>query len=454
MLKFFNTLTRKKENFKPIRKDWVGLYTCGPTVYNYVHIGNFRTYLFQDILKRVLLYGGFNVKHIMNTTDVDDKTIRGAKEAGKTLKKFTSFYERAFLNDLKLLNIKPPSRLVRATDHIPDMIKFIQKLLLKGIAYQKNNSIYFSLNKFKPYGKLSHLSKRKLKPGARVDVDEYSKENVQDFVLWKGKKSGEPSWPAPFGEGRPGWHIECSAMSIKYLGLPFDLHSGGVDLIFPHHENEIAQAEAAYRKKFAKLWIHGEHLLVEGEKMAKSLGNIYTLRDIMIKKIDPLAFRYLLLSSHYRSKLNFTWESLVAAQSSLTRLYEFLRKLKIAGRSRGKLPVKYGNSFKQAIFDDLNTPRALAIIWQLISDYNKHSQIYNSKEILNLLYKFDQVLGLKFREVKTEKIPAKILKLSQQRENFRKGKHWQEADQIRKKIEKLGYLIDDTSHGPKVRSAN
>ena len=333
MVRLYNFLTRKKEVFRPLRKDWVGLYTCGPTVYNYAHIGNLRTYIFEDVLRRTMEYAGYKIKHVMNITDVDDKTIRDSSAAGESLKKFTEFYTKEFFKDLKSLNILPALEYPLATKHIPLMIKLIEKLLEKRLAYKIGGSVYFDVSKFKYYGKLSRLKKRDLKIGARVDTDEYAKKSGEDFVLWKAKKESEPFWDSPFGKGRPGWHIECSAMSMKYLGASFDIHAGGVDLLFPHHENEIAQSQGATGKKFAKYFLEGEHLLVDGKRMAKSAGNFFTLRGLEKKGFNPSAFRYLTLSAHYRSQLNFTWESLRAAENSLKRIYDFA-----AGFRAGRKP--------------------------------------------------------------------------------------------------------------------
>ena len=298
-IKLFNTLSRKKEIFKSIRKNRVGLYTCGPTVYNYAHIGNLRTYIFEDILRRTLRYAGYDVKHVMNITDVDDKTIAGAQKEKIILKSFTRKYEKIFKDDLKKLNILSPSLFARATENIDIMIDDIKKLQKNGFAYEREGSVYFDVSKFKTYGKLARLDKSGLKIGARVEQDEYTKDEAQDFVLWKARKDSEPAWKSPFGLGRPGWHIECSAMATYYLGQPLDIHSAGVDLIFPHHENEIAQAEAANKKSFVRYWLHGEHLLVTNQKMSKSLGNIFTLRDIDEEKIDAVAFRLLGLGGSY-----------------------------------------------------------------------------------------------------------------------------------------------------------
>lgn len=455
MLKLYNVLIRKKETFKPVRKDWVGLYTCGPTVYNFAHIGNLRTYIFEDILRRALEYEGYRVRHVMNLTDVDDKIIRDAILAGKNISEFVKPYETAFFEDLQKLNIEHAWKYPKATDHIQEMIKIILCLLKRGLAYKDGGSIYFDISKFKTYGKLSRIKKRGLKTGTRVDLDEYSKKDIQDFALWKETKHGEPSWEAPFGKGRPGWHIECSAMSLKYLESPFDIHTGGVDLIFPHHENEIAQSEGATGKKFVRFFVEGEHLLVNGEKMSKSFGNVFTLRDIETKKISPLAFRYLTLGAHYRSKLNFTWESLEAGQNSLERLSDFIRGLQerrdlYSRNYRGLASIV--KRFDSTIFNDLDTPKALAIIWNLISDYNKNPQRYDSKEVLKLFYKFDTVFGLELKKIKPEAIPSKILALAKKREELRKEKKWKEADRIRAEIEKEGWTVDDTSTGTKLKA--
>lgn len=469
MLKLFNVLSRRKEIFKPLRRDQVGLYTCGPTVYNFAHIGNLRTYIFEDVLRRTLEYVGYKVQHVMNITDIDDKIIRDAKKSGKSIFEFVKPYEKAFFNDIKKLNIKPAWKYPRATKHIREMVIIIQNLLKKGLAYKAGESVYFDISKFKKYGRLSriyrHLHHRSGKDNpsfvfSRIDVDEYSKDNVQDFVLWKGKKSGEPSWRTPFGQGRPGWHIECSAMSMKYLGPTFDIHAGGVDLIFPHHENEIAQSEGATDKTFARFFVEGEHLLVNGKKMSKSLGNIFTLRDIEKHQINPLAFRYLVLSAHYRSKLNFTWKSLEAAQNSLKRLYETVTLLKEDRTSvrdfTSAAPryFDYRRRFVEAIANDLDTPKALTIVWSIIHDYHRNPSRHNSKEVLRLLYDFDKVFGLGLKDVKSAKTPKRILKLVKKREEYRKKKLWQEADEIRRKIQSYGYSLEDTPVGPKVKKNN
>ena len=465
-LKFYNTMTRKKELFHPLHAGRVGLYTCGPTVYNFVHIGNLRTYIFEDLLRRTLEYAGYRVHHIMNTTDVDDKTIAASKSSGKKLKEFTREYERIFLRDLKLFNIKPPKKLARATEHIPAMIHLIEKLLKKKMAYMQDGSVYFSVAKFKSYGRLAHLDMKGLKAGARVDVDEYAKNAAQDFVLWKKVRPGEPSWLAPFGEGRPGWHIECSAMSMKYLGVSFDIHAGGVDLIFPHHENEIAQSESATGKKFVRCWLHGEHLLVDGKKMSKSLNNIFTLRDIEKQGFDPLDFRFLTFLTHYRHPLNFTWESLRAAKTAYTKLRNEIFSIKnkhnqkVLSENITKIDwlsevKKVGDDFCKALADDLNMPVALSLVHTFLGRAAEHAKMgwitKKDRELIIKAFKnFDSILGLGLNEQRIEKIPKVIKQLAYKREFFRKEKKWQEADEVRKKIEENGFIIKDTPNGPQI----
>lgn len=448
-VKLYNFLTRKKDIFKPIRPKLVGLYTCGPTVYNFAHIGNLRTYIFEDILRRSLEYNGYKVNHVMNITDVEDKIIRDAGRAKKTIFEFVRPFESAFHSDLKKLNIEPAWKYPKATAHIKEMVAIIKKLLDKKLAYKADGSVYFDISKFKKYGRLSGLKSRELKVGARVDVDEYAKDDAEDFVLWKAAKAGEPSWPAPFGAGRPGWHIECSAMSMKYLGPTFDIHGGAVDLIFPHHENEIAQSQGATGRPFVRYFIEGEHLLVDGQKMSKSLGNFFTLRDIEAKGFDPLAFRYLTLTANYRSKLNFTWKSLAAAQNALNNLREAMAALKSSKSKKSDnnsaLAKELKNKFAYYINDDLNVPQALATLWELIKaggldDKTKYDMVLN----------FDKVLGLNLaiNAVKKTKIPNEIMKLANEREKYRKEKKWARADEIRKKIIKLGWFVSDMQDGP------
>lgn len=449
-MKLYNFLSLKKEVFRPLKNKKVGLYTCGPTVYAPAHLGNLRTYIFEDILRRTLKYNGYQIKQIQNITDIEDKIIKKMKQENKSLTEITGLYSKIFFNDLKKLNIEKAEVYPKATAHIKEMIVLIKKLMAKKIAYQgRDGSIYFNISKFKNYGRLSRLKKRKIKIGARIAADEYNKEQAQDFVLWKRRESDEPFWPSPFGDGRPGWHIECSAMSMKYLGETFDIHAGGVDLIFPHHENEIAQSEAVTGKKFANYWIYGEHLLVHGQKMAKSLGNFYTLQDIENRSFKPASFRYLILTSHYRSKLNFTWNSLKAAQNAMDNLIYNLQlttnNQQLTANNDKKIR-KYKKLFLAAINDDLNTPKAIAIIWQIIKD-KKMSNTIKKKIIIE----FDAVLGLNLNKIKPFKIPPAINDLIRQREISRVNKQFIQADALRKEIEKLGYVIEDTDSGPKVR---
>lgn len=440
-LKLHNSLSRKLEEFTPLHASKVSLYTCGPTVYNYPHIGNYRAYLFGDILKRTLLYNGFDVHHIMNITDIDDKTIRDSQAAGKSLKEFTEFYTEGFYVDRDALNIIPAKKYTEATDYVDEMVALIEKLLEKGIAYKGDDgSVYFSIEKDKEYGKLNHLDRSKLLENAkgRMQKDEYEKDNAQDFALWKAwdEKDGDVFWETSLGKGRPGWHIECSAMSMNELGETIDIHTGGVDNMFPHHENEIAQSECATGKQFVRYWVHNEHLMVDGKKMAKSAGNFYTLRDILDKGYDPLAFRYLSLLANYRSVLNFTWEGLEAAQTALKKLRESVRKFNEA--VDGTLNEEYNTDFLDAINDDLNIPKALGIVWTMIGD-----QSLSPADKKATLLSFDEVLGLGLKEIKEEEIPEEVKTLIEERDLARKEKNWALSDEIREKISSLGYSVND-----------
>ncbi len=441
-LKLFNYLTRQTEDFKPIG-DIVGLYTCGPTVYDYVHIGNWRTFVFEDILKRVLVFGGFGVKHIMNLTDIDDKVIKKAQELKIPINDLTNKYSYAFFEDLEKLNILRADLYPRATASIDSMIKLIEKLLDKGFAYKGEDGVYFSVEKFKNYGKLSQLEKRDLKKGARVSSDEYDKESWTDFALWKFKREGEPGWSAPFGEGRPGWHIECSAMSMNELGETFDIHAGAIDLLFPHHENEIAQSEAATGKKFVNVWMEGEHLLVDGAKMAKRDKNIFTLGDVIKKGFDPLALRYLFLTAHYRSKLNFTWESLQSAQNALNNL-----RAEVAGWDDPKIGcADYEINFKKAISEDLDMPKAVAIMWNLVRDDCPSSAKHRSILVM------DEVLGLGLDKIKKSEVSEEVHELIEKRLQFRLAGDYENADKIRSKLEKMGIELEDTPDGTKWKTS-
>ncbi|KKR75041.1 MAG: Cysteinyl tRNA-synthetase [Candidatus Nomurabacteria bacterium GW2011_GWA1_40_8] len=408
----YNTLSREKEVFSPIDKDEVHMYSCGPTVYNYPHIGNYRAYVFADILKRVLQYGGYKVKHVMNLTDIDDKTIRESQKEKKSLKEFTEFYTQEFLKDIKSLHIENPTKFTKATDYTPEMVEIIKKLLDKKLAYKsEDDSVYFDIKKFKNYGKLSHLVLENQKENAagrmsRIKKDEYDKENAQDFALWKAwdSKDGDVFWETELGKGRPGWHIECSAMSMKNLGKQLDIHTGGVDNIFPHHENEIAQSEGATGKQFVKYWMHNEWVLVDQKKMAKSENNFYTLRDVIERDIDPVAYRFWLLMANYRTRVNFVWEALEGSEI-----------------------------------------RALTILWDVIKD-EKISDADKKATVLD----FDKVLGLGFADLKEKIIPEEVLKLVEEREQARKEKDFKKSDELRGKINSLGYEIKDTAEGQKI----
>jgi cysteinyl-tRNA synthetase len=371
-LRLYNTLSGRVEEFTPLEGNRVRMYTCGPTVYNYGHIGNYRTFVFQDVLRRHLRHRGYEVIQVMNLTDVEDKIIRDARAAGLPIREFTQKYIDAFNIDRKLLNLEDVEFLVRATDHIPEMVELVQTLERKGSAYPSEGSVYFKVDSFPEYGKLSHINLAGNRAGARVDADEYEKADVRDFVLWKAAKEGEAFWETPLGPGRPGWHIECSVMAMKYLGSSLDIHSGGTDLIFPHHENEIAQSEAATGLPFARFWVHGEHLIVNGQKMSKSLGNFFTLRDLIAKGFKPSAVRYLLFSVPYRKHLNFTFDGLKQAQESLDRLRNFRQRLTQETFAPGSNPDLAAQShsartaFEEALDDNLNTAEALAAIFDLI----------------------------------------------------------------------------------------
>ncbi len=449
MLKLYNTLTRKKQVFKSIKKKHVGMYTCGPTVYGPGHLGHGRSYVNFDVLKRVFLYNKNNVKHILNITDVHDDMIKKANELGITIKELANKYTPLFLKDLDDLNIIPADKYPAVTENIPEIIKMVKSLIDKGYGYiEKDGSVYYDVSKFKNYGKLSGTKLEKAKTGTRVKTDKYEKEDVADFALWKGWEKREPFWKSPWGKGRPGWHIECSVMAKKYLGNTIDLHGGAMDLKFPHHENEIAQSEAANGVKFVNYWFHAGLLEIEGQKMSKSLNNYIEIHEIKDKRFNPLSLRYLFLTAHYRSKMNFTWKGLKAAETALDRLREVIRELKASTKqtTSNKTAKDYQEKFLKFINNDLNIPRALALMWDLIKDKN-----LSNKEKYKLLLDFDKVFGLKLSEIKEVKIPEKIKKLSKQREQLRNKDQWQKADEIRKQIEKMGYRIEDTEKGTKIK---
>jgi len=444
---FYNTLTRSKEEFIPINKDEVLFYSCGPTVYNYPHIGNYRAYVFADILKRVLVYNKYNVKHIMNITDIDDKTIRDSIKEDKSLKEFTEFYSQGFFEDCKKLNILPPLKFTKATDYINEMVEIVEKLLKNGMAYKSDDgSVYFDIKKFPNYGKLSHLVLEEQKENAsgRIKTDEYEKENAQDFALWKmwDANDGDVFWETSLGKGRPGWHIECSAMSMATLGEQLDIHTGGVDNIFPHHENEIAQSEGVTGKQFVKYWMHNEWVLVDGKKMAKSAGNFFTLRDLTDKGINPLVYRFWLLMANYGTRVNFVWDALKASETALKRLQVLYLNL---GNDIGTVNTEHKEKFTKFINDDLDTPRALALLWALVADEN----ISNANKKATIL-DFDKVLGLDFESLVEDVIPEEVIALVKEREQTRNEKDFQKSDDLRAQIFSLGYDVKDTDLGQKV----
>jgi len=462
MLRLTNTLSGKQEDFTPQDDESVRMYTCGPTVYDFVHIGNLRTYVFEDILRRHLA-SKWKVKHVMNITDIDDKIIKRSIETGKDIKTYTAPYTAAFFKDCKTLQIKEPDVITPATEYIPEMIDLVSRLLESDYAYQEGDSIYYRISRFPNYGRLSKLDRRELKIGARVDADEYEKEEPRDFVLWKAPKHpGEPRWPAPFGEGRPGWHIECSAMAMKLLGETLDIHCGAVDNIFPHHENEIAQSEAATRRPFVRFWIHGEHLLVNGEKMAKSKGNFFTLRDLLEKGYDPLVIRYLLVSVRYRKQLNFTFDGLRDAKNALDRIKEFLFRLASAKLKPGRstkmaaMVTTARDQFEAALDDDLNTSAALAALSVLIKDSNialdaGQLQEDDRVEINKWIDVVDERLAIippmEQLVQGDEEIDALVAQINEARRN----RDFATSDRIRNELRDRGVLIEDTREGTRWR---
>ncbi len=451
MLELYNTLTRKKENFKALHGKDVGMYTCGPTVYWFQHIGNLRAYLFSDVLKRILMFNGLKVKHVMNVTDVghltsdadtgEDKIELEAKKEHKTAKEIADFYLKIFKEDLKKLNILPPDIWCKATEHIKEQIELIQKLEKKGFTYKTKDGIYFDTSKLENYGELANLKIEKLKAGARIGIGE--KTNKTDFALWKfSEKPGlrQQEWKSPWGLGFPGWHIECSAMSMKYLGEHFDIHTGGEEHIPVHHVNEIAQSEAATGKKFVNYWLHLRWLVFKGEKMSKSKGGIYTLLELEGKGFKDLSYRYFCLTANYRTQLDFSLENLENAQNAYKRLKNILSGLE----DDEKINEKYLNDFKKAINDDLDTPKALQVLWKLIRDDEAEGKFKTIK-------KMDEVFGLKLLEKEEIDIPNKVLKLKEEREKARQKKDWEKADELREKIKNLGYYVDDTEKGGKIK---
>ena len=463
-IRFFNTLTREKEKFIPLEQGKAKMYTCGPTVYDFAHIGNLRSFIFEDLMRRWLEYRGFNVTQVMNLTDVDDKTITASRKHGIPLEECTKRYIKAFFEDLTTLNIEEAEHYPRATEHIPEMIAFIKKLMEKGYGYRgKDGSIYYDISRFTGYGRLSKIRVEELKPGARVKVDEYGKEEARDFALWKAwdEEDGEVFWETEIGKGRPGWHIECSTMAMKYLGETIDIHSGGVDLIFPHHENEIAQSEAVTGKTFVNYWLHNEHLLVEGKRMAKRFGNYYTLRDLTKMGYNPKAVRYLLLSTHYRQQLNFTFKGLEAAKNAVSRIMNFMHRLMDAkGEECGEAIVALmgdvQNRFEEAMDDDLNISLALAALFDFVREVNKivDDNMLSKGEaeaVSKLMMRFDKVLGVIGKIKIEDKLSKEAEELIRKREEARKAKDWATADKIRQQLRRMGIVIEDTPQGLKWR---
>jgi cysteinyl-tRNA synthetase len=456
-MRFYNTLTRRLEEFREIEKGKVGLYTCGPTVYDFPHIGNNRAYVFEDLVKRFLLYSGYSVRHVMNITDIDDKTIRKANELGIPLAEVTQKYIDAFHADLHTLNVLPADVYPRATGHIPEMVGLISVLLEKGYAYEKDGSVYFSIERFPTYGRLANVERENLKLGAAVNADEYEKESVQDFVLWKGKKPGEPSWPAPFGEGRPGWHIECSAMSMKYLGSHFDIHMGGVDNIFPHHENEIAQSECANGQTFVNYWLHCQHLIIDSKKMSKSLGNFFTLAEVLRRGFAPMAVRYLLISTHYRKLLNFTFENLEMAAQSLNRIKNFefaLKSIQNPDEADPETAVQIAEgekAFAGHMADDFNISGALGALFDFINKMNQRMANLKQKDavqVLAFLQRVNSVLGV-LDTTEGKALDAVVDGKIRAREKARKEKDFKKADAIRTELKAQGIVLMDTPDGVK-----
>jgi cysteinyl-tRNA synthetase len=466
-LKLFNTASRQKETLVPLHDRHVRMYTCGPTVYNFAHIGNFRTYAFEDLLRRTIKFFNFKITQVMNLTDVDDKTIKGAIARNVSLDVYTQPYKEAFFEDLHTLNIEPVEHYPAATEYIPEMIGMIEGLLAKGIAYVGGDgSVYFAIQKFPRYGCLSHLHLEELQAGAseRVANDEYEKDNVADFVLWKSydpARDGQIYWESPFGPGRPGWHLECSAMAMKLLGETLDIHVGGVDNMFPHHENEIAQSEAYSNKPFVKLWLHAEHLLVDHKKMSKSLGNFYTLRDLLEKGYTGTQVRYLLIQTHYKTQLNFTFQGLDATKSSLQRLNDFIQRLQeIDSPQEGgrveELCQKTFDHFAASLADDLNISAALAALFDFVRDMNgicDTGQISKNEahKALELMKNFDSVLGVLSFEKQEPIIPAELQDAFERRLKARQEKNWKLADELRDFIHQRGYMIEDTPHGVRLK---
>jgi len=464
-LRFYNTLTQEVEPFAPLHDNVVKMYTCGPTVYNYVHIGNLRTFTFQDILRRWLQARGYVMDHVMNITDIEDKIIRHAAAANQTIFEYTKKYTDAFLEDSATLRLQRPERIVKATDCIDDMVTAIQTLEKNGYTYLSDGSVYYRISKFPTYGKLSHNDFSGIRAGARVDVDEYDKADARDFVLWKAKKDNEPSWATPIGDGRPGWHIECSVMAMKYLGETLDIHTGGVDLTFPHHENEIAQSEAITGKPFARFWLHAEHLSIDAQKMSKSLGNFHTLRDLLNMGYAPETIRYLLASVPYRKKLNFTFDGLKAAATSIERLRNYKLRLETDKFAEGTNQALVERAkaatavFDEALDDDLNTAEALGAVFEYVRDTNTamdHGEFLagNVTGALEFLARFDSIFDVLKPSAKDGGLSdTDIDALIAERTSAKKSRDFAKADAIRSTLAAKGVILEDTKDGVRWKRA-
>jgi len=458
-LRFYNTMSQQVEEFRPQEDSLVRMYTCGPTVYNFAHIGNFRTFVFYDLLRRWLLTRGYRLDHVMNITDVEDKIIRGAIEQHKPLSDYTAIYEKAFFEDCAVLRLTQPERWARATEHIDEMAEAIERLGEKGFTYQSEGSIYFRIASFPEYGRLSHNDFSGIRAGARVDVDTYEKADARDFVLWKSPKDGEPFWETPIGPGRPGWHIECSVMAIQYLGETLDIHAGGVDLIFPHHENEIAQSVSLTGKPFARYWLHSEFLLVDGQKMSKSLGNFYTLRDVLGRGYPPETVRYLLASVPYRKQLNFTFEGLQSAKTAVERLRNFAWRLgheKFPAGGKEKIAVRTAEAEQQFcanLDDDLNTAGALGAVFEYLRDANTamdagEFRAENVQPARAFLERFDSVFDVLRPSAQKESLSdAEVEAKIAARTQAKKARNFGEADRIRDELLAEGIILEDTKDG-------
>lgn len=460
-VRLYNTLTRTKVEFTPMEPGAVRMYTCGPTIYDFAHIGNLRAFVSQDLLKRHLRYRGYAVQHVMNLTDVEDKIIRTCRETGESLESLTNRFAEAFLDDLRTLNVQLPDKTPRATEHIAEIVAFIRDLEAKGHTYSADGSVYFRLKSFPQYGQLSHFNIDELQVGAsgRIDSDEYETEDARDFALWKAyvEDDGAVYWETELGKGRPGWHIECSCMSMQYLGETFDIHCGGVDLIFPHHENEIAQSEARSGKKFVRYWVHNAHLLVDNKKMSKSLGNFHTLRDLLEKGFNPMAIRWVLLATHYRQPSNFTFDAVEAAEQSLRRVRDFRLRLKDVygdGEDYRAAIEAAEAAFGAALDDDLNISAALAAVFDFIRDTNKvmdenRLSEQGARNVEALLDRLDAVTGL--FGAGAEKAPQEVLDKVNARQQARRSKDFARADTIRKELAAAGWIVEDTPDGPRVK---